>query len=187
MKWSKERTSLILLASCASFLMFATPTDSTAQALPTATGPGKYIQVGAQLSGFQIDYGQHYLSGVAAVIDANLYARYGVEAEVRTLIINQDEGVHETTYLAGPRVSLLTGQVRPYVKFLVGRGELSYPFHDATGSYFVFAPGAGLDWHVGHSRLNIRVVDVEVQNWPGFSFGSIMPYGISSGLAVRVF
>jgi hypothetical protein len=183
----KRSTSFVVLVSCAASLMFATPHRSNAQALPTATGPGTYIQVGAQISSFQIDYGQRYLSGVAGFVDANVYARYGVEAEARTLRINQDEGVHETTYLVGPRVSILTRQVRPYVKFLVGRAEFSYPFHDATGSYFVLAPGAGIDWHVGHSRLNIRVIDVEVQNWPGFSFGPISPYGISSGLAVKIF
>jgi hypothetical protein len=185
-RWFRQSTSLIALVCFLPSLVFATR-EAKSQALPTATGPGSYIQLGAQISGYQIDYGQRYLLGGSGFLDANLYARYGAEIEARTLRINENEGVHETTYLVGPRVSILTGPVRPYIKLLIGRGEFSYPFHDATGSYFVVAPGAGLDWRVRQSRLSLRIVDVEVQSWSGFSFGRIMPYGISSGVAIRVF
>jgi hypothetical protein len=33
----------------------------------------------------------------------------------------------------------------------------------------------------------VRLVDVEVQDWLGFSFGAMHPYGIGTGIAWRVF
>ena len=157
------------------------------QALPAGIGPGTYVQAGVSGSLFQVDYGQRKLAGGTVFLDAHLYRRIGAEAEVRTLRVNQDEGVHETTYLVGPRISLLRGAVRPYAKLLAGRGEFYFPFHYATGSYFVLAAGGGVDWHVKRTRLTVRLIDVEVQDWPGFSFGPIHPYGIGSGVAWTVF
>jgi hypothetical protein len=171
---------LLLLAAAVS-------TQATAQSRPTADGPGSYIQVGGIGSIFQADYGQNHLGGDAAFVDANLYRRIGIEAEARALHFKEQEDVHETTYLAGPRISILTGRFRPYGKFLVGRGQFSFPFHYAQGSYFVIAPGAGVDWQVGRSRLTVRIVDFEFQRWPQFSYGPLQPYGVSSGIALRVF
>jgi hypothetical protein len=167
--------------------VLATPARTVAQALPAGIGPGTYIQAGGTFSTYQIDYGQRYLSGGSAFVDAHLYRRLGAEAEVRLLKLNQDEGVHETTYLVGPRFSILAHHLRPYGKFLVGRAQFYYPFHYATGSYFVIAPGGGVDWHMPRSPITFRLIDVEMQNWPGFSFGSLKPYGISTGIAFTVF
>ncbi len=157
-----------------------------AQAMPAADGPGSYIQVGGSASLYQIDYGQRNLGGGAVFIDANLYRRIGIEAEGRTLRINQDSGAHETTYLVGPRFSLMQSRFRSYAKFLFGRGEFYYPFHYAQGSYFVVAPGVGVDWQMA-KRLTVRLIDIEFQRWPSFTFGPLQPYGISSGIAVRLF
>jgi hypothetical protein len=172
---------------CAASLLFVIPTNAMAQAEPAGLGPGTYIQAGAVFSNSQIDYGQRTLGGAAFFVDAHLYRRFGAEAEARVLTLNQNEGVHETTYLVGPRYSVLAGHFRPYGKLLIGRSQFYFPFHYAQGSYFVLAPGFGVDWHAGRSRLAIRIVDVEMQNWSGFSFGPMKPYGISSGVALRVF
>jgi hypothetical protein len=177
----------LLALTCGASLLLAGSLKTWAQAEPTATGPGRYTQVGLNFSAYQIDYGKRYLAGGAIYVDADLNARYGVEAEARTLRFNKDEGVSETTFLVGPRISPLINQFRPYGKLLVGRGTLNYPFNYAEGSYFVIAPGFGLDWRVGNGRFTIRVLDAEFQKWPGFSFGPLKPYGFSSGLAIRVF
>ena len=177
----------VLTVWTVSLLVGVAPTAAAAQSLPAAYGPGSYIQVGGTGSLFQADYGQRNLGGGAVFIDAHLYRRVGLEAEARTLAINEDAGVHETTYLAGPRISILPGRFRPYSKLLIGRGRFYFPFHYAQGSYFVVAPGAGVDWQVGKSRLTVRIIDVEFQKWPGFSFGPLQPYGVSSGIALRVF
>jgi hypothetical protein len=180
-----QLTNSILCAVVSSLLLTAA-VQAGAQNLAAADGPGSYIQVGGSGSIYQIDYGQRDLGGGAVFIDANLYRTIGVEAEARTLRINEDAGAHETTYLVGPRISLKMNRFRPYGKLLIGRGQFYYPFHYAQGSYFVVAPGAGVDWQVA-KRLTVRVIDVEFQNWPWFSFGPLKPYGISSGIAFRVF
>jgi hypothetical protein len=127
-------------------------------------------------------------AATAVFVDANLYRKFGVEAEARMFRFNESEQVHDTTYLIGPRFSYLGGRFRPYGKLLVGRGDFYFPFHYAKGTYFVVAPGFGIDWHPRRGRLAIRVVDFEMQYWPNFSYGStLQPYGVSSGIAVRVF
>jgi hypothetical protein len=168
-------------------MLLATTPNASAQALPAGIGPGTYIQAGATFSTYQIQYGQRYLSGGSAFIDAHLYRRWGAEAEYRTLRLNEDEGVHESTFLVGPRFSVLAHHLRPYAKLMVGRAEFYYPFHYAKGSYFVVAPGGGIDWHIPHTRAALRVVDVEMQNWPGFSYGALKPYGISTGISFELF
>lgn len=157
------------------------------QALPAGIGPGSYIQVGGSASLFQLDYGKQKLGGGALFLDAHLYRRVGAEVEVRSLDLHESEGVHETTYLVGPKISLMRYGFRPYAKLLAGRGEFYYPFNYAKGSYFVVAAGGGVDWHVRGTRLTVRLVDFEMQDWPGFSFGAIHPYGIGTGVAWTIF
>ena len=86
--------------------------------------------------------------------------------------------------LAGPRFNLMTRSVRPYVKGLAGVGHFNFPFGYANGNYFVAAPGGGVEWH--HKRFAVKVVDVEYQMWPQFSYGAIHPYGISTGITFRL-
>ena len=120
-------------------------------------------------------------------VDANLYRRIGVEFEARRLNFHTSEDVKENTYLAGVKISTNPRSLRPYVKLLAGRGTLDFPFHYAVGSYFVVAPAAGLDWHLGASRWSVRVADFQYQIWPQFSFGELHPYGISSGVSYDLF
>jgi hypothetical protein len=158
------------------------------QALPTPTGPGTYIKLGVQLTAAHINYGERVLGGGSVYLDASLTARYGIEAAVGTLRPNQDEGVHTTTFLVGPRISAMTGHIRPYGKLLVGRGEMTYPFGYATGSYFAVAVGGGLDVRQHEGPLTFRVLDVEWQNWPGFSYGgAFRAVSISTGVSYRLF
>ena len=81
---------------------------------------------------------------------------------------------------------LKPGPMRPYVKFLVGAGKITLPAGYAQGTFFTYAPGGGVDYIAG-DRLTIRVVDFEYQLWPGFSsYGELRPYGISSGISIRL-
>jgi hypothetical protein len=73
----------------------------------------------------------------------------------------------------------------PYAKILVGGGRFDFPFNYGTGNYFVVAPGAGVDLRLGH-RIQLRLVDYEYQLWPGFTFGSIHPYGVSAGISYQI-
>jgi hypothetical protein len=173
-----------LVISCA--LLSATH-RAGAQAIPTATGPGSFLSVGVAASGFQQDYGQHYIGGETVYVDANLYRDIGIEGEARLLNAHTSEDVKQSTYLVGPRLSLHVFGLNPYIKVLAGRGSMVFPFHYATGSYFTYAYGGGIDWRVRESRLVVRAVDFEYQTWPQFSYGTLHPYGISVGVSYDVF
>lgn len=153
-----------------------------AQAIPAGVGPGKYVRVGVGYSDYHIEYGQRYLQGWNGWVDANPTWRWGAEFEARRLRKNTDLNVYTDTYLMGPRVTLLSGAIAPYVKGLVGVAKFNFPYNYARGSYGVYGAGAGLDLHVA-DRVHIRVVDVEWQKWPQFTFGEMKSYGISAGVS----
>jgi len=168
-------------------LLAAWPVYVHAQARYAGEGPGTYIAVGATASAFESDYGKRLLEGGTIFLDLNLYRRVGVEAEVRDLRLHSDDDVRESTYLMGPKISTHGRSLRPYAKLLAGEGRFNFPFNYAHGSYFVIAPGAGLDWRVGGSRFMIRIIDFEYQMWPMFTYGALHPYGFTSGVSFRVF
>lgn len=158
---------------------------ATSQALPTATGPGAYVAVGVGGSLYQADYGRNALGGGVVWVDANLPRAYGLEAEARFLRYHQQKEVYEDTFLIGPRYSFKPSHWVPYVKVPVGLGHIRFPYNYGKGSYFVLAPGGGLDYWIG-DKVRVRVVDVEYQLWPQFSFGTLHPYGVSAGISFRV-
>ena len=157
-----------------------------AQDVPAAKGPGSYLAVGATVSSYNTDYGKTQMEGATVYVDANIYNRIGLEAEGRRLRLNSDDGLQQSTYMVGPRFSRDFRFLRPYTKLLIGRGTFEFPFGYARGSYTATAIGAGLDLRFKHTPLVVRLVDVEYQRWPQFTFGALHPYGISSGLSVRV-
>jgi hypothetical protein len=157
-----------------------------AQAVPTATAPGAYISVGMTQSFFDSGYGQQNVQGVGVYADINPIRQAGLEAEGRWLKQKQSPNIGQSTYLIGPRVQFRRGPYTPYVKTLVGLGHFEFPYDMARGRYFVIAPGAGVDLMLGND-LKVRLIDVEYQQWPQFTFGTINPYGISFGLSYRVF
>jgi hypothetical protein len=156
-----------------------------AQALSTASGGGSYLAIGAGVTAIENQYGKRILLGGVAYTESNLTPHLGLEYEGRFLRFNQDESVTQSSYLAGVRVAIWNGRVQPYVKLLGGLGRMTFPFRYATGSYFVVAPGAGLDYHLS-GRWTARLIDVEYQDWTGFTYGSLHPYGVSSGLRFRL-
>jgi hypothetical protein len=180
---SSLRAALLLL-----FAIAFSGTGLCAQALPAATGPGTSFSFGGGASLYQSDYGQERLAGLQATVDLNPTWRYGVEAEGRFLrykTASDAESVSETTYLIGPRFTLPRGRTAPYVKFLIGEGKLKFPFDYAEGSYLVYAPGGGLDYQLS-DRISWRVVDLEYQIWPQFTYGQLHPYGISTGFLFHI-
>jgi hypothetical protein len=182
-----KRIALLAAALCATASFVA-----RGQAIATASGPGLYPSVGGSVSAFQVDYGKRVDYGYSVFADFHLRGRFGLEAEYRTLRFHTDEGVTQTTYLVGPTAYIIKrGAFRPYAKFLVGDAQMRFPFGYANGSYFVIAPGTGLDLHV-LPNIDLRVIDVEYQEWPQFtcgpqlSCGKLNPYGISAGIKIRL-
>jgi len=163
---------------------------ASAQEMPTETKPGAFIAAGGEFSAYKLDYGEHKLGGYGMYLDMNLTTNYGIEGEARWLNINQQANVYASTYLVGPRMMFnprILGPVTPYVKLLVGDGKFNFPYNYATGSYFVLAPGAGADMQLGQSKFIVRLIDVEYQDWPQFSFGPMHSYGVSVGISYRFY
>jgi len=166
-----RRLVVAALALCAGALTGA----ASAQDIPSAKGPGSSLVLGGTVSSFQSDYGKTYLAGASGYVEA------------RTLRFNSNDGMRQTTYLAGPRLSKDFGSLRVYTKLMAGRGTFEFPYGYARGSYFVTAAGGGVDWRVKHTPLIVRVVDFEYQRWPQFTYGDLRPYGLSTGLSLRIF
>ncbi len=167
------------------------PRALRAQAMPAATGPGAYIAVGGGASLYQFEYGQRKLGGIMAYADVNPQWRYGFEGEVRSLRYHTDEDVKETTYLVGPRIAIFPGPLRPYVKFLAGAGHYDLPFNFAQGTFFTYAPGAGVDYML-NDVVAVRVIDFEYQVSTKFQTSTggptsqLVNYGLSAGISIRL-
>jgi hypothetical protein len=179
--WQKHLRSV---ATAIVIIAFAT-IKADAQALPAATGPGTYFTIGGAVSLFQTDYGQRDIAGLTAIVDINPTWRYGIETEARYLRFRTSEQVTETNYFAGPRVNLPIGPWHPYAKFLVGSGRITLPFHYAQGSFLSYAPGGGIEY-MPNRRLVFRVIDFEYQLWPSFPYGDLHPYGLTTGISIRL-
>jgi hypothetical protein len=157
-----------------------------AQVVPSAVGPGAYVAVGTGVSAFQAVYGQRYLGGGLIYADVHPQWRVGFEGEARFLRFHTSEDVTETNYIGGIHLLVLRSHdVELYAKFLVGMGRITLPFDQAHGSFLAYVPGGGVDIALNH-YVTLRAVDFEYQHWPRFPFGSFSPYGISSGIRVRV-
>ena len=142
--------------------------------------------MGTTYSLFESGYGQQKVQGPGAYVDINPIRAVGIEAEGRWLKQSRSPSMSESTYLVGPRVQLRRGPYTPYVKTLVGLNYFGFPYDTARGRYFAIAPGAGVNLMLGNV-LKIRLIDVEYQQLPQFTFGTISPYGISFGVSYRVF
>jgi len=167
-------------------LFAATSRLAQAQAEPTAIGSGSRWLAGGAYSYFQADYGKRYLGGGSGFVDYARSPRVSYEAEIRFLTMNQEAGTHQSTYLIGAKFPYYTHWATPYAKILTGVGRFHFPYDYADGSFFVLAPGAGVDLPVGKSRFSVRLIDVQYQSWVNFPFGTLNPYGISTGVAFRI-
>lgn len=162
--------------------------QARAQSSEAATGDWASLAAGGGISTVHLQYGEHWVEGASAFVEANFTWRYGIQGETNWAFLNQREKTHATTYLIGPRYQLAAFgnyKYRPYAKFLVGDGHFNFPYNYATGNYFVMAPGAGLDYWVS-PRVRLRLFDLEYQYWPGFTFGSQTNPSVSVGIRYRI-
>ncbi len=157
-----------------------------AQVSPSGDAGGLTISAGALGSGYTLQYGNRKMLAVTAVVDADTRRRLGIEGEGRWIDFHQTANVHAQTYSAGVRYHFDLRSFQPYVKGLVGFGDFNFPYNLATGHYLIVTAGGGLDYRL-NARIHIRAVDVEYQNWPQFTYGSMTSVGVSAGVRVRVF
>ncbi len=118
-------------------------------------------------------------------MDFSPHWRFDLEGEARYLRVHSAEQVTEQNYLLGPRALLTAGRERAYVKFLVGDGHIEMPFQYGRGNFLALVPGGGVDLDL-NDTMTVRVVDFEYQLWRNFPFGTMRPYGISTGISFRL-
>ncbi len=178
-----DRAAKALWMAALLAVFFAADRCAWAQVAEAAVGGEQQFAVGSEYSAMHIDYGKRWLAGPGIYVDANLNVHLGLEGEARWLNTNEDAGTHTRTYLGGARYTFNSphGRLRPYAKFMAGVGEFYFPYQYAKGSYLVLEPGGGLDFRLSH-RIRVRLIDVEYQRWPFFSFGSMSAYGASAGI-----
>jgi len=159
---------------------------ASAQVAPSGDEGGFSIAAGATASGYQVQYGQQKLLGIAGVVDVDTRRRFGLEAEGRWLMFNNPNQMQITTYMAGPRYHHSLGKFQVYGKGLVGIGQFTFPYNYAQGNYLVIAPGGGVDYR-WKRRISFRLADFEYQIWPQFTFGSMTSAGVSAGILYHIF
>lgn len=162
------------------------PGSARAQAVYAGDQGGTRLSAGVLASGSTLEYGQRKMLGVTVFVDADTKRRLGIEAEARWLEFRQTANVHAETYSIGGRYHFDLGRFQPYAKGLVGFGDFNFPYGYAHGRYFVVTGGAGVDYR-WRRRIDLRAADVEFQDWPQFTYGSMRSLSVSTGLRVRIF
>jgi hypothetical protein len=153
------------------------------------------MSVGGSFSYFDASYGSIRTAGLGTFIDYSplLAGSLGVEGEGRWLMFGGPNSFSEYNYLVGPRYhfSYRSEKYQPYAKFLVGAGEINFPYDLGHGGYFAMAPGGGIDISL-KDHWKVRA-DYEFQFWPsalgipGIQTGSFHPNGVSVGFVYRLF
>jgi hypothetical protein len=167
-------------------VVFGMARAASAQVAPSGDEGGFSLTAGATGSGYEVQYGQQKLLGIAGVVDMDTRRRFGLEAEGRWLMFHNPNQTQTTTYMGGPRYHFTRGKFQFYGKGLIGIGQFIFPYNYAHGSYLVIAPGGGVDYR-WKRKISFRLADVEYQMWPQFTYGSMSSYGVSVGVLYHIF
>lgn len=198
-------------------LLLFIPAALWGQSPKSALGGEAGLWAAGEMSTFNPDYncltsnspfacGSNQLIGPTALFDFNAHARWGAEGEARWLHWHANPaGLTESNYLLGPRYRFIQHRrLNGWVKMELGGGWITTPGYPSSpgslkGSYFVYAPGGTVDYHLTH-RVSIRG-DYEYQVWPSFvgppttlpngtlfiHDHGLSPNGFSAGVAYRFF
>lgn len=177
-------------------VLLTAPLFAAGQAAYEAERRPVSLSMGGSYSFFDADYGGYHMMGASAYVDFSslICDHVSGEAEGRWLTFNGSQGFREYNYLIGPLYKISLSErhrLHPYVKALLGQGDIDFPNHLAYGRYFVFAPGSGVDISI-RRRLKLRA-DYEYQIWPdapgipGLPSQGMKPNGVSVGFTYRVF
>ena len=183
---AKAQTELSAILACMIFALApGCAAVAFAQAAPSAERNGLIISAGATGSGYSVQYGERKMIGITGFVDADTRGHLGIEAENQRIEFRQSANVHVETYSIGIRYHRTFGGFQAYLKGLAGFGDFNFPYNLATGRYLVVTGGGGVDLRLNR-RFQIRVADVEYQDWPQFTFGNMTTAAVSSGLRVRI-
>lgn len=179
----RHRLFPILLAA----MLLAMTQAASAQVEPSGTAGGLSLSVGDTFSGFYLGYGARKMGGLSTFVDLDTPHHWGLEGEARWLVIHRTQGAQASTYLFGPRYYRNVGtRFQPFAKGTIGVGLFTFPNSMGHGSYFVVAPGAGVDYLLTRN-LHLRLAEVEYQYWNQFPFGNMSAVGVSTGFRYTLF
>jgi hypothetical protein len=163
--------------------------QARAQSPEAAIGDEQRLTVGGDINGTYLGYGKRWIGGAGVNVDATLDRHFGAEGEANFTFYRAYKFTHTTTYMGGPRYQFngmgSSYRFRPYAKFLVGDAQYNFPYNYGHGSYFVIAPGGGVDYRLNY-RWRLRLVDFEYQYPLEFSFGSTQNYVITTGVRYTI-
>ena len=160
-----------LFVCCASLLV-AIPALN-AQAIYTANQNNR-IQVGAGVAAINPDYAQGTVIGFSGFADYDFSKWVGVEFSTHFGEITTPGDISENTYMIGPRVTYRRRKLTVYGKGLFGRSTITNLNANLSSSYNIIAFGGGVEYRILH-KINLRVIDVEAQQWPNFQPNSLSP------------
>lgn len=174
--------------------LFVLAASAFGQVEAAATSGSAPFSVGGTLNFFNASYASNYVGGFGTFVDWSpfLHGDLGVEGEARWMNIGGSHGFSEYNYLVGPRYRFRAGEkIEPFAKFLVGAGQIKFPYDLAHGGYFAYAPGGGAEIVLNeHWRFR---AEYEFQIWPdapgipGIHTDSVRPNGVSVGFTYRLF
>lgn len=189
--------------------VLALATFGRAQAVPSATYSHIGVTVGGEGSIFQPEFAGNFdsncyvassvtycyptaersdypLLGVGTFVDLKFSRWVQIEAEGRWLRFNQNQGIHQDNYLAGPRLPLYRFKKSTvYGKVLGGFTNMSFDTANDHGRFTDIAFGGGMDVKMSR-RLSLRAFDAEYHYLPSWGHSSLSPYGVSVGLSYKV-
>lgn len=158
------------------FLIFLLlPRQAAAQALPTATQTTHLSAFAGGTGVYTNFYGGRNLSITAgADLTISSFRGYHPSIEVRgTYPFHNGSVDSQKSALAGIRIDRQFNNLRPYVNFLIGRGEIDYQnggYQPIGGNITyissttnVYSPGGGLDYDLT-DHFSVKV-DLQAQFW----------------------
>jgi hypothetical protein len=167
---------------------------ASAQVVPSGYEPAHSIWIGGHYSHFGASFpyqSSQRIQGAGLFSDYHIGNWLWLEGEANFLKFGGFAGSTESSYLAGPRVTVLRRRkLQPFARLLVGVGKIHYPYAIGNASYFAFAPAGGLDYRL-NTRWMLRA-DYEYQIWsgsPGFAnvpSHELTPNGFHVGFGYRV-
>jgi hypothetical protein len=157
-----------------------------AQASPTAERVA-VVQVGAGINIVQPDYNPSTIVGYSIYGSFDFTRHVGIEGNIHVANVITPSDIGERSYLLGPRYVFHRGRFHPYAKALLGLGVFTFePVYvnssSSSSTHRMYAFGGGLDVML-RRRLNIRAIDMEYQQWPGFGSNGLTPISFTAGAA----
>lgn len=180
-----------LIVLCVLLLSGATVYGQVADSATAGTIP---ISVAGNFSYFDAGYESTKAMGLGAQIDYMplLSGNLGVEGEGRWLTFGGSNSFSEYNYLGGVRYRFYrSSKYQPFAKFLVGAGEINFPYGVGHGGYLAMAPGGGVDITL-KEHWKFRA-EYELQYWPGglgipgIQTGAMHPNGVTAGFVYKLF